>query len=220
MLGINKVLAMIRKQVGLRTDAASVTGSLHAKMNNAFPTSRLNAIDGIVQWADYKPFQKTGSIARPASDTTYDVLSITGKGFIDYAYKVFNKDGINPEIIVTIDGTQIVNAGGELASGLIPASFISSKEDDAESEYVNVRVLSLVELRWESAYVNVSQATDSDFFDPRIVSGLTGGSLGYGGGVIVLQRPIFFKTSLLVQIRHHQNATAADAKYAIGGGIL
>ena len=31
MLGINKLLAFLRRSVGLRTDAASATGSLHAK---------------------------------------------------------------------------------------------------------------------------------------------------------------------------------------------
>lgn len=32
MLGINKILAFVRRQVGLRTDTASATGSLHAKV--------------------------------------------------------------------------------------------------------------------------------------------------------------------------------------------
>ena len=31
MLGINKILGFVRRQVGLRTDTASATGSLHAK---------------------------------------------------------------------------------------------------------------------------------------------------------------------------------------------
>ena len=35
MLGINKLLAFLRRQVGLRTDAASATGSLHAKTTRA-----------------------------------------------------------------------------------------------------------------------------------------------------------------------------------------
>ena len=34
MLGINKLLAFLRRQVGLRTDAASATGSLHAKIKD------------------------------------------------------------------------------------------------------------------------------------------------------------------------------------------
>ena len=34
MLGINKLLAFLRRQVGLRDDAASATGSLHAKVTD------------------------------------------------------------------------------------------------------------------------------------------------------------------------------------------
>ena len=39
MLGINKLLAFLRRQVGLRTDAASATGSLHGKVKHLNDTT-------------------------------------------------------------------------------------------------------------------------------------------------------------------------------------
>ena len=43
MLGINKLLAFLRRQVGLRTDAAAAAGSLHAKV--AEELARIGAIN-------------------------------------------------------------------------------------------------------------------------------------------------------------------------------
>ena len=44
MLGINKLLAFLRRQVGLRDDAASATGSAHAKLAD-LKTTITNKID-------------------------------------------------------------------------------------------------------------------------------------------------------------------------------
>src|SRR5690554_813914 len=89
------LLSFIRRQVGLRTDAASASGSLHAKVKTAndrigtanpssggtdtlfkYDRKIFNRLD-----EEYEPFSFAGNIALPTSWTT--VKNVTGRsGFL------------------------------------------------------------------------------------------------------------------------------------------
>ncbi len=96
------IYGFIRRQVGLRTDAASATGSLHAKV--AELRSYVNTQLALVQ----KP---RGIHGRPGSfstsQTTYQTaLSVTGKGKLTHL-AVYTGTGGKGKAKVTIDGNLV-----------------------------------------------------------------------------------------------------------------
>ena len=97
MLGVNKLLAFLRHSVGLRGDAASATGSLHAKIaeelarigtinpasggtDTLFKYLRKLSDDKVNRWTSYAVYDVEGS---PQAST---ILNITGKGYLGVIY--------------------------------------------------------------------------------------------------------------------------------------
>jgi len=72
------MLSFLRRQVGLRTDAASATGSLHAKVSDVKDTLT-GAISGkIFPWHQKTATFSKGTIYQLEEHTTVDILSVVG----------------------------------------------------------------------------------------------------------------------------------------------
>ncbi len=81
MLGLNEmILSFIRRQVGLRTDSASATGSIHAKIGDLKNTvsSLANTIMSTLQKPRGNPVLGSFSFSAGSGSTT--ALDITGRG--------------------------------------------------------------------------------------------------------------------------------------------
>ena len=141
MLGINKLLAFLRRQVGLRTDAASATGSLHAKI--AEELARIGAINPasggtdtlfkyLMQVNNDSKLKLTPLIAYATSGTTSltNVVSVSGSGYlIGLSQTLSHSADAFGYFEVTIDGavispdtrvfTRIMPGGGGLSLHLL-----------------------------------------------------------------------------------------------------
>ena len=106
MLGVNKLLAFLRRSVGLRDDAASATGSLHAKVAD-LATTKHNALTASINTRQ-KPRGPAGAFGTfSTAEVTYQTaLNITGIGTLR-ALKA-RKASAGPEgqtaVKITIDG--------------------------------------------------------------------------------------------------------------------
>ena len=115
MLGVNKLLAFLRHSVGLRGDAASATGSLHAKIaeelarigtinpasggtDTLFKYLRKLSDDKVNQWTTYAVYDVEGS----AQANT--ILDITGKGYLGVIYST---EATARNVSIRIDGGTI-----------------------------------------------------------------------------------------------------------------
>ena len=77
MLGVNKLLAFLRRQVGLRTDTASATGSLHGKL-----TYVKNVVDAL-PISPIKRIQRGQSSLTINSTTNVTITAVTlAKSFV------------------------------------------------------------------------------------------------------------------------------------------
>ena len=119
MLGINKLLAFLRRQVGLRTDAASATGSLHAKI--AEELARIGAINPASGGTDTlfkflkrletvlmaKANQPRITVATTASTELSNALSVSGSGYLVGIFQrvVYSAVGYSGSLELTFDGT-------------------------------------------------------------------------------------------------------------------
>lgn len=75
---LGAVLSFIRRQIGLRTDAADVAGSLHAKVKQLNDTTVPNQV--ATRQAPRGPVNAGGGYCFTAAETLRTVLNITGKG--------------------------------------------------------------------------------------------------------------------------------------------
>ena len=101
MLGINKLLAFLRRQVGLRTDAASATGSLHAKIAEELArigtSANTRASNTVMGWLNspIKSIQR-GQTAVPSLNSATDVSIssvTTTKSFVSLSYAAYTSHG-------------------------------------------------------------------------------------------------------------------------------
>ena len=97
MLGINKLLAFLRRQMGLRTDAASATGSAHAKL-----TFINNVLAGKAN--DITATTLTMYFAESASTGLSTVLDTTGRGHCFVSF-TGNQSGY---VVITVDGVAVL----------------------------------------------------------------------------------------------------------------
>ena len=105
MLGINKLLAFLRRQVGLRTDAASATGSLHAKIKNIND----NTIPNTVRQKPRGPAGAYGSLTSNI-DAWVTALDVSGKGrlvLLGRTQSALNKSMVR----VTVDAYVLATSG-------------------------------------------------------------------------------------------------------------
>ena len=136
MLGINKLLAFLRRQVGLRTDAASATGSLHAKI--AEELARIGAINPPSGGTDTlfkflkqletvlmaKGNQPRITVASTTSTTLSNVLSVSGSGYLVGIFQrvSWSATSYSGSLELTFDGT----------IGLSDSGFASTQRAGAE----------------------------------------------------------------------------------------
>jgi hypothetical protein len=97
MLGINKILGFVRRQVGLRTDTASATGSLHAKVSEL-----KNYVGETLQ----KPRGYLKTFFSTSSTTYVKALEVNGAGKLDM-FIISANSNQTPSIKITIDGNVI-----------------------------------------------------------------------------------------------------------------
>ena len=107
MFGLNEALmSFIRRQVGLRTDAADPAGSLHAKV-----TDVKNAVAAlpVYNWGNTIPKSWSASHSNIGTETT--VISVSGSGFLtSYSAVESSSSGISSApttIKVYIDDTLV-----------------------------------------------------------------------------------------------------------------
>ena len=111
MLGINKLLAFLRRSVGLRDDAASATGSLHAKvkyLNDTTVPAVTTSVNANVNTRQ-KPRGPVGVVPffQTASSTYVTAYEVTGKGrLVGMLLTDGDKGG---RIKLTVDGHVMVN---------------------------------------------------------------------------------------------------------------
>lgn len=130
------MLGFLRRQVGLRTDSASASGSLHAK--TAYAASMLNAtVASRYPFPEpkYIPFYFLGEIS-PSVGVWQEVLNVVNKsGYITDAIIVGMSSSSSFEMRLTIDGSVVFHdsvsmsgLGGERygPAGIIHASSIMS----------------------------------------------------------------------------------------------
>ena len=131
MLGINKLLAFLRRSVGLRDDAASATGSLHAKLTdfrNYYTNARaplIDYLDAAITTRAPHPSQLTTTFhtANSTSTTYLTVVDTTGNGYCSIV--AISLGEAETGLKITIDGTVvgsdvIVCGAGQSASILLP----------------------------------------------------------------------------------------------------
>ncbi|MTV49837.1 hypothetical protein GJ688_12730 [Heliobacillus mobilis] len=120
------LLSFLRRQVGLRTDASSGTGSVHAKVGNltdlsASNFSALTANVNRTPWAAGKTvYSVNGSNSSTSSVTDQDLFLITGPililaGYVDmgassqYVRYKLNTDAVT---VFNLDGSTLNGSGG------------------------------------------------------------------------------------------------------------
>lgn len=98
------MLGFVRRQIGLRDDAASATGSLHAKI-----TELRNYIASTI--IKSRSFAK-GAVSSGARDVWVTVLNYTGRGTLILCAVYCTGTGPRVSIRVTIDGVEIFTKTG------------------------------------------------------------------------------------------------------------
>ena len=117
MFGLNEALmSFIRRQVGLRTDGASATGSLHAKardIKNEVVSSRNTIITNINTRQAPRSAQYTGR-GLYNSDNEITLLNVSGRGTLLWLWMY--RDSATPRggVIITVDGVDILEGGGDI----------------------------------------------------------------------------------------------------------
>jgi len=112
VFGLNEALmSFIRRQVGLRTDAASSTGSLHAKVteirNYLAGTVYTNVYNNLVQFNPKSLLNVIGYAPGYSSEETETVvINLTGKIGYLYAVNIYSNHNttLQTTLTVTIDG--------------------------------------------------------------------------------------------------------------------
>lgn len=103
---LGAILNFIRRQVGLRDDAASATASLHAKVKDV-----KNYLTAMVKGTDFAAklprfATSTATIAHGSSAT---ISTVTAAGFLTgleiFLYQATSGDSISTRLTITIDGT-------------------------------------------------------------------------------------------------------------------
>ena len=124
------MLSFLRRQVGLRTDVASASGSLHAKVKEARDT----IYNYLVSTINYKitPWhskQPRFAVYGTSYEGTYTVLDISGSGFITGISCCTGTSRPSFAIKITIDG--VVRFDSEISGDPDYRNFISGENEHA-----------------------------------------------------------------------------------------
>lgn len=118
------IFSFIRRQVGLRTDAANAAGSLHAKVAEARTKVVADVADikSNVSLKTKKPRCVIGGVSNLQQGTTYTVLNVSGRGKLTY-FKIGNAeyDNLN-SIQIIVDG--VINTISNIRFLEIPCASI------------------------------------------------------------------------------------------------
>lgn len=130
------LLSFMRRQVGLRTDAASASGSLHAKvaeelarMGTKNPTA--GGTDTLFKYNKkmfdrldevYEPFSYAGSVS--VSNSYVSVRNITGEGFLFSAVNISTSSSYSIYTRVTIDGSVVFESYSSTGSERAPSGIL------------------------------------------------------------------------------------------------
>lgn len=102
------MLSFLRRQVGLRTDAASATGSLHAKVSDVKDTLTGTISGKIFPWHQKAATFSKGTIDQLEGHTTMDILSVVGNRVVlDGAFVGSTPYYTNIQLRLEIDGVEI-----------------------------------------------------------------------------------------------------------------
>lgn len=117
------MLSFLRRQVGLRTDAASASGSLHAKVGDLknFTGSFLNSL----QKPRGAPVIGVGEA--PDSESYLTLLNITGKGQLLFIY-LTDREPVTTTVRVSIDNVVVSEGCSKTSSSSIkkfPVNFLT-----------------------------------------------------------------------------------------------
>lgn len=106
---IGTVLGWLGYHVGLRTDAASATGSLHAKVSDVKDTLTGTISGKIFPWHQKVATFSKGSISQIEGSTTMDILSVVGNRVVLDGAFVGSAPGGDAKIQLRleIDGVEI-----------------------------------------------------------------------------------------------------------------
>jgi len=98
------VLSFLRRQVGLRTDSANASGSLHAKVENINDNTIPNQV--ATRQGPRGPVSEKGSFSSLNGDVWETALDITGRGCLIGlgAYASTTTSGTTVTVKVTVDG--------------------------------------------------------------------------------------------------------------------
>lgn len=132
-------MSFIRRQMGLRTDAASSTGSLHGKTRELrnHVTTQANAIKSTAQ----KPrgYINTGKYMLVTGGTRVTVLNITGRGKLNALGLMIPQNSTGVCFHITIDGVEIGSKGpSKTAQGYFYPSAKFLVDGDNESSFVTI----------------------------------------------------------------------------------
>ena len=162
MFGMMEALiSFVRRQVGLRTDAASASGSLHAKLKNVVD----NAIPTL-----QKPRALQGA---PGSfitvETTYQTaLDITGRGRL--IALGLERTALGRQYVkVTIDGTLVAAGRGDIPAGggwVYPIGKFILNTDDSDVGFASVEEggSALVDLSFKTSLKIETHGTDNGLY--------------------------------------------------------
>jgi len=110
------LISFVRRQIGLRTDSASASGSLHAKVGDLknFTSSLQTTVLNSLQ----KPRGPAGAAGSFMTTSTefVTVLDIAGKGRLVGLF-LHQTTKNNPSVIVTVDGHVLANGASSLDVG-------------------------------------------------------------------------------------------------------
>ncbi len=107
MFGLPEALmSFIRRQVGLRTDAASSTGSLHAKVKYLIDTSIAGILSAVQQRQTPRGVVAAAGSYSTGATSYGTALNITGKGALK-AIAVKGAGSYHATVKITIDGVVI-----------------------------------------------------------------------------------------------------------------
>lgn len=109
-------MSFIRRQVGLRTDEASASGSLHAKardIKNEVVSSRNTIITNINTRQAPRSAKYIGSGSYNKIDEI-TLLDVSGRGTLLWLWVYRDADSPCGGVIITVDGVDILEGGGSM----------------------------------------------------------------------------------------------------------
>lgn len=204
MFGMDELTyALLRRALGLRSDAASATGSVHAKLAEQLarigsPNPGSAGTDTLFRYfrrMDEKYY--TASTARYSGTTSGErtIHSITGQGYVSCAM-VVGSDTINDRVELVVDGTlrmRVRGYSGNSYGGLISADLLQF--DSSELVVPGLRS----DYTWEKGLLSYNKIL------PWPYTELEDGSTATG--FILVSYPIFFKSSCVFKFYSSSNRT-------------